>query len=300
MHNFTTLSKFNNRKFKMVGKFLFANSEKKDADVYILGMPFDSTISFKPGTRFGPDAIRDASYNLEFYSMTLERNISDIKIFDAGNTRFHTNSHDTISEISQHVRDLLKTDDGNNKFMVGLGGEHSVSYGIVKVMKEIYKNIAVIQFDAHADLRSEYCSENFSHACVMNLIGNDIGFENIYQFGIRSIDEEELKFAEKTNFYPLHKYDVDEILEILDELSIQKKIYLTIDIDVLDPAFTPGVGTPEPGGISSRDMFKILNSLKNFEIVGLDVVEVNPMVDMSGITAMAAAKIVREGILNFA
>lgn len=283
----------------MEDKFLFANSEKEDADVCILGMPFDSTTCFKPGTRFGPGAIRDAFCNLEFYSMALERNIGDIKIFDAGNINFHTNPQNVTSEIYIGIKDLLKTNNDNNKFIVGLGGEHTVSYGIVKAMKEIYKDIAIIHFDAHADLRTEYNSEKFSHACVMNLIGGEVGFENIYQFGIRSCDEEELKVAKKTNFYPLHKYEVDKILEILDELSIQKKVYLTIDIDVLDPAFAPGVGTPEPGGISSTDMFKILNSLKNFEIVGFDVVEVNPMVDMNGITAMAAAKIIREGILNF-
>ncbi|OQX20410.1 MAG: agmatinase [Candidatus Altiarchaeales archaeon A3] len=279
----------------MGDKFLFANSEKEDADVCIFGMPFDSTTSFKPGTRFGPNAIRDASYNLEFYSMALERNIGDIKIFDAGNIGFHTKPQDAISEISKRTNDLLK----NDKFIVGLGGEHTVSYGIAHAMKEIYKDIAVIHFDAHADLRTEYDSEKFSHACVMNLIGSEIGFENIYQFGIRSGEEEELKFAEKTNFYPLHKYDTTQILEILDDLNISKRTYLTIDIDVLDPAFAPGVGTPEPGGITSNDMFKILNSLKKFDVVGFDVVEVNPMIDVSGITAMAAAKIVREGILNF-
>ncbi|NCN65472.1 MAG: agmatinase [Candidatus Altiarchaeum hamiconexum] len=279
----------------MGDKFLFANSEKEDADACIFGMPFDSTTSFKPGTRLGPRAIRDASYNLEFYSMALERSIGDIKIFDAGDTRFYTNPQHVISEISERIRELSKSD----KFIVGLGGEHTVSYGIVKALKEIYKDVAVIQFDAHADLRTKYGFEKFSHACVMNLIGNDIGFENIYQFGIRSSDEEEQKFAEKTNFFPLHKYDTPQILEILDELNIDKKVYLTIDIDVLDPAYAPGVGTPEPGGITSNDMFKILDSLKNFDIVGFDVVEVNPMIDVSGITAMTATKIIREGILSF-
>ncbi len=280
----------------MGDKFLFANSEKEDADVSIFGMPFDSTVSFKPGTRFGPRAIRDASYNLEFYSMALERNINNIKIFDAGDTDFYTNPQNAISEISERTRELLKS----GKFIVGLGGEHTVSYGIVKALKEIYKDIAVIQFDAHADLRTEFDFEKFSHACVMNLIGQDIGFENVYQFGIRSGDEEELKLAEKTNFFPLHKYDAAQILEVLDELNIDKKTYITIDIDVLDPAYAPGTGTPEPGGISSADMFKILNSLKKFDIIGFDVVEVNPMVDASGITAMMAAKIVRDGILSFA
>ncbi len=280
----------------MGDKFLFANSEKEDADVCIFGMPFDSTVSFKPGTRFGPRAIRDASYNLEFYSLALERNINSIKIFDGGDTDFYTNPQNAISEISERTRELLKS----GKFIVGLGGEHTVSYGIVKALKEIYKDISVIQFDAHADLRTEFDFEKFSHACVMNLIGQDIGFENIYQFGIRSGDEEELKFAEKTNFFPLHKYDAAQILEVLDELNIDKKVYVTIDIDVLDPAYAPGTGTPEPGGISSTDMFKFLNSLKKFDIIGFDVVEVNPMVDASGITAMMAAKIVRECILSFA
>jgi len=279
----------------MGDKFLFANSEKDDADVSIFGMPFDSTTSFKPGTRFGPRAIRDASYNLEFYSMALERNISDIKIFDAGDTDFYTNPQLAISEISNKTKDLLRA----NKFIVGVGGEHTVSYGIVQAMKEIYKDVAVIQFDAHADLREEYDFEKFSHACVMNLIGSNIGFENIYQFGIRSADEEELKFAEKANFFPLHKYGVPEILEILDELNIDKKVYVTIDIDVLDPAFAPGVGTPEPGGITSDEIFKILYALKKFDVAGFDVVEVNPMTDISGITAMLAAKLIREGILNF-
>lgn len=279
----------------MKNKLLFANSEKESSEVCVFGMPFDSTTSFKPGARFGPNAIRDASYNIESYSMALERNIEDIKIFDAGNIGFHTRPQDAISEISEWTRTLLN----EGKFIVGLGGEHTVSYGVVHAIKKIYKDIAVIDFDAHADLRARYDHENFSHACVMHLIGSEIGFENLYQFGIRSGEEEELKCAENTNFFPLHKYDVDQILEILDELNINKKVYLTIDIDVLDPAFAPGVGAPEPGGISSSAFFKILNSLKNFDIVGFDIVEVNPMVDMSGITAMTAAKIIREGILNF-
>jgi len=274
-------------------KFLFANSEKEDADVCLFGIPFDSTTTFKPGTRFGPKAIRDASYNLEFYSVSLERNINNVKIFDAGDTNFYTNPQHAISEIYE------KTKEFSNKFIVGLGGEHTVTYGIVKALKEIKKDIAVIQFDAHADLREEYEFEKFSHACVMNLIGNEIGFENLYQFGIRSADEEEMKFAKKTNFYPLHKYDVSQIIEILDELYIDKDVYLTIDIDIIDPAYAPGVGTPEPGGITSAEMFKILYALKKFNIIGFDVVEVNPMIDTSGITSVLAAKIVREGILNF-
>jgi len=256
-------------------------------------MPFDSTTTFKPGTRFGPKAIRDASYNLEFYSVSLERNINNVKIFDAGDISFYTNPQHAISEIYEKTKEFA------NKFIVGLGGEHTVTYGIVKALKEIKKDIAVIQFDAHADLREEYGFEKFSHACVMNLIGNEIGFENLYQFGIRSADEEEMKFAKKTNFYPLHKYDFSQIIEILDELYIDKNVYLTIDIDIIDPAYAPGVGTPEPGGITSAEMFKILYALKKFNIIGFDVVEVNPMIDTSGITSVLAAKIVREGILNF-
>jgi len=269
----------------------------EEADVFILGIPFDSTTSFKPGARFGPDAIRQATEGMETYSIVLEKDISNIKICDVGNISYYSNPKFMIEETYRKIKNIIK----NDKFVIGLGGEHTVTYPLVKAYKEKYKNLAVIQFDAHADLRENYEFEKFSHACVMNLIGKEIGFKNLYQFGIRSVESEEYEAAKNTNFYPLHKYNSKDIIKILNKTKElkNKEIYVTIDIDVLDPSCAPGTGTPEPSGLTTREFFEILYNLRKFNVVGFDLVEVNPMVDMSGITAITGAKILREGILCF-
>lgn len=275
----------------------YANSDENDSDVVILGIPFDSTTSFKPGSRFGPNAIRQAAEGLESYSIVLEKDIMNKKICDVGDISQYSNPEFMISEVYNKVKSFLSKD----KFVIGLGGEHTVTYGIVKAYKEKFKNLAVIQFDAHADLRDDYKFEKFSHACVMNLIGKYIGFKNIYQFGIRSAEKEEYKIRKKTNFYPFHKYNSKDIIRIINESEElkNKEIYITIDIDVIDPSFAPGTGTPEPGGFIPIDFFEILYNLKKLNVVGFDIVEINPMTEISGITSLLGAKILREGILSF-
>ncbi|MFN3527791.1 MAG: agmatinase [Candidatus Altarchaeaceae archaeon] len=274
----------------------YANADKDNADVFILGIPFDSTTTFNPGSRFGPDAIRQVTDVLESYSMILDKDIIDIKVCDLGNISHYSNPKFMINETYNKVKEILN----KNKFIVCLGGEHTITYPVVKAYKEKFENLAVIQFDAHSDLRENFEFEKFSHACVMNLIGKEIGFENLYQFGIRSMDKEELKFAKKTNFYPLHKYKSKDIIKILNNLNLkEKEIYLTIDIDVLDPSCAPGTGTPEPCGLTTNEFFEIFYELRKFNIVGMDIVEINPMIDISGITAITGAKILREGILSF-
>lgn len=281
----------------------YAKANKNNASVFILGVPFDSTTSFKPGTSFGPDTIRSATGGLESYNIVLKKDITNIKVCDLGNISHYSNPKFMIDETYNKVKEIFhnKNNKEQNKFIVGLGGEHTITYPIVKAYKEKFKNLIVMQFDAHADLRENYEFEKFSHACVMNLIGEEIGFNNLYQFGIRSMDKEELKFAKKTNFYPLHKYKTRDIIKILnksEELN-DKEIYITIDIDVLDPSYCPGTGTPEPCGLTTTEFFEILYTLRKFNVVGMDIVEINPMVDISGITAITGAKILMDGILCF-
>ena len=276
------------------GRFMAAGSDYEASRLVLLGAPMDFTVSFRPGSRSGPDAIRSASPGLEEYSMYSQKDLRDAAFFDAGDLVLPFGNTTRSLEIIEKAVDAVFT---AGKFPLLLGGEHLVSLGALRAAARHHQNLAVIHFDAHADLRTDYLGEAYSHASVMYQAYQELGLE-LYQFGIRSATAQEVSFAKQhTHFYPFH------VLEPLRRIAASldnRPVYVSMDIDVVDPAFAPGTGTPEPGGATSAEILAALEPLAGLNVVGMDLVEVSPVYDTAGITAMLAAKIVREIILAFA
>ncbi|MBZ4687226.1 MAG: agmatinase [Clostridia bacterium] len=276
------------------GTFLGSCEDFKTTKVALIGVPMDFTVSFRPGARSGPGRIREVSEVLEEYSPLRNRELSEVPFSDLGDLDLPWgNVEKSLGIIEKAANFCLK----ERKKPFFLGGEHLITWPIVKSIYKEYKDLKVIQFDAHADLREDYLGEKFSHATVMRQICNVIGPENVYQLGIRSGTKEEFAYGnEYTNFYP-HK--LLEVIEEVAESCAGYPVYLTIDIDVFDPAYAPGTGTPEPGGHTSREVIGALSCLKDLTLVGCDIVEVAPAHDTGDITSILAAKMVREILLTF-
>ncbi len=267
------------------------------SDLILLGVPMDYTASNIPGSRFAPKRVRELSYTLENYSPFFDDFI-DEKFYDAGDIVLPWgNTGKSIKFIEETAKGILS----DEKKIVSIGGDHLITYPVVKEYAEKYKDLVVLQFDAHTDLREEWNNEKYSHATVLKLIHDIIKKGNLYQFGIRSGSKEEFDFAKK--HCHIYKNDVYEPLKkVLGNLS-NKDVYITIDIDVLDPAFAPGTGYIEAGGISSKELLdsvSLLLSESNVNIVGADVVEVCPPTDNSDRTSAIAAKLLREIIIGMA
>lgn len=271
--------------------FIGCDSDYESAKTVILGAPFDSTTSYRPGTRFGSSAIRSESFGIETYSPYQDKDLLDYNIFDAGDPELCIGSVETaLQQIEDIAAEILA--DGKRPIM--LGGEHSVTLGAVRAVYKKYKDLYIIQFDAHADLRDDYLGVKNSHACVMRRCHEIVGDGHIYQFGIRSGDREEFRFAE--GHTKMQKFNLDGIEKAAEELA-GKPVYLTIDMDVLDPSVFPGTGTPEHGGVQFMELLEAVFKLKGLNIVAADINELSPHYDPSGISTAAACKLLREILL---
>ena len=281
---------------KNVETFIACDAEYKDARIVLFGAPFDSTTSYRPGARFGSAAMRHESYGLETYSPYLDKDLEDIEVFDSGDIELPMGSAEmALDALSERTAEIL--DDGKLPFM--MGGEHLVTLGAFREVQKRYKDVHLIQFDAHADLRDDYLCVKLSHACVMRRCHDLIGDGRIHQFGIRSGDRSEFDFARAghTDFHPLSLEGVDAVVEALEKQQVP--VYLTIDLDVLDPAIFPGTGTPEAGGVSFNELREALMTIcSRLNIVGLDVTELAPTLDASGVSTAVAGKLVREMLLG--
>lgn len=269
--------------------FLFCNSDYEEAKTVIFGAPFDGTTSYRPGTRFAPNAIRVESYGLEVYSPYQDKNLTDYPIFDAGDLVPKIGSVDKmIDDIETFTTKLL--DDGKQPVM--LGGEHSLTVGTIRAMAKKYPDLHILHFDAHTDLRDTYFDHKLSHANVLYRAWELIGDGRIFQFGIRSGAKEEFEWAKEHVIQ--NKYNtngLDEALKIVKD----KPVYITIDLDVLDPSVFPGTGTPEPGGISFQELLDAILKFTQLEnIVGADVMELAPHYDQTGASTIVACKVLRE------
>ena len=257
-----------------------------DADIVMIGLPFDGTCSYRPGSRFAPERLRLASWGLEDYSPVYDRHLEDVKFYDAGELEFPLgNTQKSLDVIEENARQIYS----DNKKYLGIGGEHLVTLPAVKACKDKYDNLTVIHFDAHTDLREDYLGEKLSHASVMRRIGEIIGFENIKQIGIRSGLKEEFELMKKYNTLVRGSKDLDKIRN--------KKIFLSIDVDVLDPSVMPGTGTPEPDGLLYRELAEWIKYLQDFDIVGADVVELAPDYDKSEVSTAVVTKIIRDVLM---
>ncbi|PLS03894.1 agmatinase [Neobacillus cucumis] len=277
--------------------FIKSHPNFEDSQVVLYGMPMDWTVSYRPGSRFGPARIREVSIGLEEYSFYLDRELEEVKYYDAGDIPLpFGNAQRSLDMIEEFVDQILAA----GKFPLGMGGEHLVSWPVMKAMYKKYPDLAIIHFDAHTDLREEYEGEPLSHSTPIRKIAEHIGPKNVYSFGIRSGMKEELQWA-KENGMHISKFEVLEPLkEILPTLA-GRPVYVTIDIDVLDPAHAPGTGTVDCGGITSKELLASIHAIARSEVnvVGGDLVEVAPIYDPSEQTANTASKLLREMILGW-
>ena len=277
-----------------VETFIGCDASYDDARIVLFGAPFDSTTSFRPGTRFAPHAIRSESFGLETYSPWLDRDLEDISVFDSGDIELCIGSADkALDQISDRTATILK--DGKIPFMIG--GEHLVTLGAFREVFKKYPDVHIIHFDAHTDLRDDYLDVKLSHACVIRRCHDLIGDGRIHQFGIRSGERAEWQWA-RAGHTDLHPFSFDGLAETVKSLG-NVPVYFTIDLDVMDPSVFPGTGTPEYGGVTFMQLFEALKTVcVGCNIVGLDVNELCPPYDQTGASTAAACKIIRELLLS--
>lgn len=271
--------------------FIACESSYEEAQTVLFGAPYDSTTSYRPGTRFASRAIRSESFGLETYSPYQDKDLEEIQVFDSGDLELSFGRVDlALADIKACTQTILA--DNKRPFMIG--GEHLVTLPAVEATFEKYPDLQVIQFDAHTDLREDYLDAKLSHATVIRRIHDFLGDGKIHQFGIRSGERAEFQFAkEHTN---LHKYHLDGLKETVAALK-DTPVYLTIDLDVFDPGVFPGTGTPEAGGIFFMEFVESLKLISQLNIVALDVNELSPALDQSGASTALACKVVRELLL---
>ncbi|MBX0357909.1 agmatinase [Halobacillus sp. Nhm2S1] len=277
--------------------FIMSRATEEEADAVIYGMPMDWTVSFRPGSRFGPNRIREASIGLEEYSPYLDRHLEEVNYHDAGDLMLpFGNAARSLDIIEGYLDELIE----KGKFPLGLGGEHLVTWPVIQAMYKKHPDLAIIHIDAHADLREEYEGEVLSHSTPIRKSCELLGAENVYSFGIRSGMREEFQYAEESGMYMARFEVLEPLKKVLPELA-GRPVYVTIDIDVLDPAFAPGTGTAEAGGISSKELLASIHALagSDLNIVGADLVEVAPAYDPTEKTQIAASKFIREMLLGF-
>lgn len=276
-----------------VENFIGCDSSYRAAGIVLFGAPFDSTTSYRPGARFGPAAMRHESYGLETYSPYQDKDLTDGSVFDSGDLELcFGSSESALTDIESRAAEILR----DGKMPLLLGGEHLVTLGAVRAVLRKYPDLHIIHFDAHADLRDDYLGAKLSHACVLRRCHDLVGDGRIHQFCIRSGDREEFRFAaEHTD---LHKYDFTGLPELADWLrQTQVPVYLTIDLDCLDPSVFPGTGTPEAGGVSFLQLLQAIRTAAKTNIVAADVNELAPTLDTTGTSTATACKVLRELLL---
>ncbi|MBM5805987.1 MAG: agmatinase [Candidatus Verstraetearchaeota archaeon] len=263
-----------------------------EADFVLFGVPFDSTSSYRPGSRFGPTALREVSANLETWSWRTGVDFEEVKLHDMGDLAVvHGDSAETIRRVAETVEDIVSS----RKVPVMVGGEHMMTLGAVKA----FKDVTVVSFDAHFDMRDEYLSNRLSHACVMRRIAEELGAGKVVLMGARGTYREEMDFVKKSGINYLSSFEIMRSVAkaasswLHERLRDCKKVYISIDIDVLDPAYAPGVGNSEPEGISPTVLLDVLNEVVDDRVVGFDLMEVSPQYD-NGSTATVASKIIFE------
>lgn len=271
--------------------FIACESSYEEAQTVLFGAPYDSTTSYRPGTRFASRAIRSESFGLETYSPYQDKDLEEIQVFDSGDLELSFGRVDlALADIKARTQTILA--DNKRPFMIG--GEHLVTLPAVEATFEKHPDLQVIQFDAHTDLREAYLDAKLSHATVIRRMHDFLGDGKIHQFGIRSGERAEFQFAkEHTN---LHKYNLDGLKDTVAALK-DTPVYLTIDLDVFDPGVFPGTGTPEAGGIFFMEFVESLKLISQLNIVALDVNELSPTLDQSGASTALACKVVRELLL---
>lgn len=271
--------------------YMSCESSFDEATTVIYGAPFDGTVSNRPGTRFAADAIRSESYGLETYSPYLNKDLEDVRIMDSGDVDITIgNKVKVLEELEDTARTILNA--GKLPFMIG--GEHLVTLGPMRAVLEKYPDAMLVQLDAHTDLRDDYMGEPLSHATVVRRIHDLIGDNRIYQYGIRSGTKEEFDWSDTHTV--LEKFSIDTLKDLPGIIG-NTPVYVTIDLDCLDPSIFPGTGTPEPGGLTYRELEPAFKVFEQLNVVAADIVELSPPYDHSGVSNAVAAKVARELML---
>ena len=273
--------------------FISAKTPLKEASAVILGCPYDGSASFRPGARFGPSAIRRASWGIETYSPYLKKDLGQFLIHDMGDLELPLGEKKiSLDLIRKAVRKILS----RNKFPILLGGDHLITLPIVEELVKNYPQLQIVHIDAHTDLREEYLGESASHSTVMKRVVDHLGEDRLFQIGIRSGTEDEFKLARKMK--SIIPFDPGSLRSMINRLRNQP-VYITLDLDVMDPSLLPGVGTPEPGGYTFHEFISLLKILQALHVVGFDIVELTPDYDPTQISSITASIILREMILAF-
>ncbi len=277
-----------------MSNFIGFDKSFEESKVVLFGIPFDGTTSFRPGTRFGPQAARAESFGIESYSPYLDLDLEDYNFCDLGDIDLpFGNTPRVLDDIYEFANDIMVK--GKKPLMIG--GEHLVTYPVFQSVLEAHPDVVVLHFDAHTDLRDDYMGEKMSHATVIKRVWDLIGDDRIFQFGIRSGMKQEFEWA-KTHTH-LEKFKADTLSDIIEKIK-DRPVYLTIDLDVLDPSVFSGTGTPEPGGLTFREFMVAIVAMKDLNLIGADVVELSPHYDHSGVSTAVACKVIREVALLLA
>lgn len=274
-----------------VSTFIGCESEYDESSIVVFGAPFDSTTSFRPGTRFASQVMRGESWGLESYSPYQDLDLYDFNIFDGGEIELpFGNSEGALALIENFSTRVVE----DGKIPAMIGGEHLVTLGAFRGVFKKYPDVHVIHFDAHADLRDDYLGQKLSHATVLHRVWDLVGDNKIFQFGIRSGEKEEFLWA-KDHVYT-NKFNCSTLDYAIEKVK-DKPVYVTIDLDVLDPSVFPGTGTPEPGGIQFNELLNSILKLRGLNIVGFDINELSPQYDPTGASTAVACKVLREMLL---
>lgn len=276
---------------KNIETFIGCDAAYEEADTVLFGAPFDSTTSYRPGTRFASKAIRGESFGIETYSPYQDRDLTDYSIFDAGDLELPFGDPSAaLEQIEAFAGQVL--DDGKRPLMIG--GEHLVTLGAVRAAAKRFPDLHVIHFDAHTDLRQDYLGVSLSHATVIRRVWELTGDGRIYQFGIRSGDRPEFIWAK--DHVHLQKFNFDGLQNLVEALK-GKPVYFTLDLDVLDPSVFPGTGTPEAGGVTFSQLLEAILEVGRLRVIACDINELSPVYDSSGASTALACKTLRELLL---
>jgi agmatinase len=273
--------------------FISAKASFSESTAIILGCPFDGSASFRSGARFGPSEIRKASWGIETYSPYFGRDLSQLTVHDMGDLELPLGEKKMSLDL---IRKALRKILSEKKFPILLGGDHLITLPVVEEVLRIHPHLCLLQIDAHADLREDYLGDALSHSTVMKRVADRLGEGRLFQIGIRSGIEEEFELARRMkSIVPL---DQDSLRSMVKRIR-NKPVYITLDLDVIDPSLLPGVGTPEPGGLTFQGFLSLLKEIQSLRVIGFDMVELTPDYDPTRISSITASVILREMILAF-
>jgi agmatinase len=273
--------------------YISASASFEKSQGVILGCPYDGSASFRPGARFGPSAIRRASWGIETFSPYFQRDLSQCSIHDMGDLELPLGEKKiSLGLIRKALGKILS----GRKLPIILGGDHLITLPIIEEILPLYPQLYIIHIDAHTDLREEYLGEFLSHCTVMRRLIERMGEGRLFQIGIRSGTEDEFKLARKIkSIISLEPASLNSMIRRLRN----KPVYITLDLDVIDPSLLPGVGTPEPGGFTFQEFISLLKKLQTLHVIGFDIVELTPDYDPTQVSSITASVILREMILAF-